>query len=455
MSKRILLINPPIHDFSAFDLWMKPLGLLYVGAMLEAQGCQVTLVDAMDRHHPSVQQRTKQKRLFGCGEFYSQVIEKPAILAHVPRRFKRFGLPQEVLREELRRQTRPDLIAVTSGMTYWYPGVMEAIALAKEVFPGVPVVLGGIYATLCPEHARKHSGADVVLTGPVEQHLFEMLSMPATRTWQELRPAYHLYSSLDSVSILTSRGCPFRCSYCASRLLTFGFTQREPAQVADEIESYVHTRGIQDIAFYDDALLIRAEEHLLEILRILQCRGVRVRFHTPNGLHIRMITKEVARALYTANFHTLRLSFETASESRQHDSDDKVCNADLQTAMENLLAAGFLRSQLEVYVMFGLPGQDVQEVARTVAFVHGRGGRIKLAQYSPIPGTPKFERAAETLPEIRTEPLLHNKTAFHHLATPFVAETYHALKAAVNKLNAAQAMGQTLERGLVFDILHT
>jgi radical SAM superfamily enzyme YgiQ (UPF0313 family) len=217
--------------------------------------------------------------------------------------------------------------------------------------------------------------------------------------------------------------------------------------VAAEIESYVRDRGVVDMAFYDDALLVNAQRHLLAILRLLEARGVRPRFHTPNGLHARLITPEVARALRAANFCTLFLSFETASEARQRDSGGKVLNEDLESAINNLLAAGFSRRLINVYVMMGFPGQTVAEVANTIAFVHRTGGRIKLVQFSPIPGTPEFDRSATAYPMIRHEPLLHNKTAFHHLYGPFGAETYHALKRAVNELNAAHDAGNSFDDG--------
>jgi hypothetical protein len=86
----------------------------------------------------------------------------------------------------------------------------------------------------------------------------------------------------------------------------------------------------------------------------------------------------------------------------------------------------------------------VEEVADSIAFVHESGGRISLVQFSPIPGTPDFERAAESFPAIRTEPLLHSKTAYHQLAGPFEARIYDALKIAVNTLNAARDKGRTV-----------
>ena len=53
-------------------------------------------------------------------------------------------------------------------MTYWYTGVQETIREVRRMFPDVPVLLGGIYATLMPQHAVKYSGADVVITGESE-----------------------------------------------------------------------------------------------------------------------------------------------------------------------------------------------------------------------------------------------------------------------------------------------
>jgi len=60
----------------------------------------------------------------------------------------------------------PRAILVTSLMTYWYPGVQETIQLLRQVFPEAPILLGGIYASLLPEHTKKLCGANEVLLGP-------------------------------------------------------------------------------------------------------------------------------------------------------------------------------------------------------------------------------------------------------------------------------------------------
>ena len=79
---------------------------------------------------------------------------------------KRFSLIEE----------KPDLIGITSGMTYWYPGVFKLIEITKKFFQGIPIILGGIYATLCYDHAKKHSGADIVFKSGIELDAAKLIS---------------------------------------------------------------------------------------------------------------------------------------------------------------------------------------------------------------------------------------------------------------------------------------
>ena len=54
---KILLINPYIYDFACYDLWKKPLGFLYIASILKDCGCNVTLIDCMDRFHPDIKEK--------------------------------------------------------------------------------------------------------------------------------------------------------------------------------------------------------------------------------------------------------------------------------------------------------------------------------------------------------------------------------------------------------------
>ena len=73
----------------------------------------------------------------------------------------------------------------------------------------------------------------------------------------------------------------------------------------------------------------------------------------------------------------------------------KVTNRQCVRAIENLEKAGYQRKDIGVYVLMGLPGQDEQEVRDSVRFIHDQGAAVKLASFSPIPGTRETDRAVE------------------------------------------------------------
>lgn len=421
--KYLLLINPWVYDFAAYDLWAKPLGLLSLASLLKKNGWSIHYIDCLDVYHPALKPlkaKRPQRRMDHRGHFYQEEVQKPSPLQGIPRRFYRFGLPPEAFSKVLQSLPTPRAVLVTSGMTYWYRGVHEVISVVKEAFPSAPVVLGGIYATLCAEHAEEQAGADFVIKGWGEIQILELLEgitgiTPAYRPdLDDLdtlpSPAFDFYPHLDYSCVLTSRGCPFRCTYCASPLLSPRFVKRSPARVIAEIGRWVKEYGVEDIAFYDDALLVDSQ-FARALLQGIGKRDVKVRFHTPNGLHAQGITEEVAHLMRQAGFATIRLGLETVSPERQRATGSKVSNEEFQSAVQNLQQAGYTPEEIGTYVLAGLPGQRREEVEETIRFVKGCGARPYLAEYSPIPGTPLWEEAVRHSPfDLRREPLFHNNT---------------------------------------------
>jgi len=454
MSHFVLLVNPWIYDFAAYDMWVRPLGLLTIASALRLRGLRIGFIDCLDR---SVEGPAEWGALparyharsdsHGCGHFRSEPAPKPLVLAPVMRQWKRYGVPVRFFESRLGAMPRPDAILVGCTMTYWYPGAFEVIARLRRHWPDVPVVLGGIYPTLCQEHASAHSGADIVVTGSSLHDALRAISQvvgfdgQGSATLCERRPIcpdYSLINHFGAAALLTGRGCPYRCSYCASHLIEPQLFRYEPTELAGVIKTLCQRDGIRDIALYDDALLFDAERHLLPMLADLAGRGVAVRFHTPNGVHPRFITPDVAHALRSSGFVTLRLSFESASAERQRDSDGKVATDELGSALEALRDAGFTRSRIRVYALMGLPDQSEAEVAETLRAIHRLKARSSLAQYSPIPGTADFERWGHPNRELaRQEPLLHNNTAFPYVAGPdcLGPDAYRRLQVLERNLN--------------------
>lgn len=437
----VLLINPWIYDFSAYDLWAKPLGLLYIASILRNYSYQINFIDCLDRFHPKLPKPTKTKK-YGQGKYYAQEIEKPAVYKNIPRKYKRYGIPVDIFEAELKLIPTPSVILVTSIMTYWYLGVFEVINILKTYFKDVPIILGGIYATLCYEHALKYSKADYVIKG---KNVLNVLKLVDNLTGnvhnysdfhQDLDsypyPAYDLINNLNYVCILTSCGCPYRCSYCASHLLSTKFIQRNPIKVVDEIEYYYKKFKLKDIVFYDDALLINSEKHICIILEEVAKRGINCNFHTPNGIHIRHINKEVARLLFKSNFKTIRLSFETSSPKLQKRTGNKVTNQDLEEAVKNLTLAGYKAKDIDVYVMTGLPGQTYKEVAESIKFVSKTGAKAKLVEFSLIPASKEWSRAIDEFGfDPLSDPLLHNNSILLFQSR----DSYQRLKDLVRRLN--------------------
>lgn len=428
-SPHILLLNPWITDFAAYNLWIKPLGLLHIASLLRVKGFRVTLIDCIDFY-------LKTNR-YGDGKFFKTKIGKPLSLKSVPRNYSQYGIPDEILLKRLSFLEEPDLICVTSGMTYWYPGVFKLIEITKRFFKDVPIVLGGIYATLCYEHAKKHSGADVVFEGASEREAVEFIGeLTQFRIPQsEISinslpyPAFDLYPRLDYVCIATSRGCPLRCTYCASPFLTRGFFKRDPLKVVEEIECWINQYDINNIALYDDALLIEPSRHFIPIMKGIIKKSIRCNFHTPNAIHIKEVDEEVAVLLFRGGFKTIRLGFETSDEGTQLETGGKVDNQKFRQAIKSLKRAGYSSEDIGVYVMVGMPGQRVGEVEDSTAFVRDAGARPMLVEYSPIPHTPLFEKAKTMSKfDLENEPLFHNNSILPCQWDGFTMADYRRIK---------------------------
>ena len=444
---RVLLVNPWIFDFAAYDLWAQPLGLLLIAAWLRNAGFSIRLLDCLDSDHPGLRgfrdgQRkkycTSRRKPWGQGKFFSEIIEKPLVLRGVPRNYRRYGIPPEIFREELKKIDEPDVILVTSGMTYWYPGVQAAIEVIKGVYSKVPVVLGGTYASILPQHARDHSGADYVFSGIAEEGFADLLGeiigetpggiSGSRRVWASY-PALDLQRKIRAVSLLTSRGCPHRCSYCASGLLFNGFFRRKADEVVSEISYWYREKSVLDFVFYDDALLAGGAEGLMEILSMVDQEKIRCRFHSPNGIHIRGMHADLARWMMKSGWKTLRLSLESSDPDMQEKLGGKANNREFMKAVRDLISAGYAPEEIGVYVLAGLPGQKSEDVETSIRYVKETGARPILAEFSPIPGTGIWEEAVQASPfDLASEPLFHNNTILPCQGEQFTYEDLGKLK---------------------------
>jgi radical SAM superfamily enzyme YgiQ (UPF0313 family) len=449
MSRNILLINPWISDFAAYDFWLKPLGLLYLGGLLRHNGHQVRFIDCLDPYHPAMLQSDCGRPLrhsSGHGKFFRQIITKPDALKMFPRNYCRYGILPETFRDDLYQNQDADIVLITSMMTYWYPGVFEAIQIIKEVLPSVPIMLGGKYATLCYDHAIKYAGADYVITGVGEKSVLQLLHdlfgekitfVPDEDNLDSRPyPAFDLINNAEQLPITTSIGCPYRCSYCSSHILNNKFRRRDPLKVVGEIEHWQNIINIKNFSFYDDALLVEPEKMIMPLLREIQKRKLSCNFHCPNGLHLREINAELSELMYSSGFKTIRFGFETSDFNRQVQTGGKVKNEELQTAVRHLISAGYKTDEIGIYLLCGLPGQKASEVKESINFVRQCGAKPMLTEYSPIPGTALWAEAVKVSPfDITDEPLYHNNSLLSCRNDDFTYADYMELKMSLKNMN--------------------
>ncbi len=434
----ILLVNPWIHDFAAYDFWAKPLGLLTLAAILGDHGFNVTYIDCMDRFHPEAPPTDPHAR-YGRGPYLKTRVPKPRGLEDIPRTFSRYGIRKDWFLKDLRQVPTPDLIIMTSLMTYWYPGLQETLGVVKKNFPKVPIVLGGIYASLCYDHAVHYSGADRVESGPGEETILKLgcdytgFSVTPKFDPDDLDtypyPSFELQRKINYVPLLTSRGCPFACKYCASHFLNPKRRVRNPDSIVEEVSYWHEKYRVKDFVFYDDALLVDSENHAVPMLEGIIKAGLKVRFHTPNAVHIREISKQNARIMFQAGFKTLRLGLETAAFDKRNELDRKVTPQEFKTAVAWLKAAGFDKNMIGAYLLIGLPGQKMKSIEASIHTVKQNGITPVPAYYTPIPHTALWDRAvASSRYDLESDPIFTNNAILPCQDDAFSWDTVTRLK---------------------------
>jgi pyruvate-formate lyase-activating enzyme len=389
-SLRILLVNPPIYDFTAYDFWLRPYGMFRVAGQIK-HACQLEFFDFLV---------TRKRDNWGRGRYPSQILPRPKPLADIPRRYRRFGAPREQFREFL--QTRSfDAVFIQTLMTYWYLGIREVIEDLRELQPSAKIVLGGVYATICAEHARS-LGADLVIEKSELAPLWRLLSIEP-----EPDSPYSPEQNRSVGAIKITQGCPFSCTYCSAPLFWPQFEARPLQECLKELASLLQA-GVKNVAFYDDALLFRADRVLIPFLNAAKRLGVSINFHSPNALNARFITQELAKFMVDSGFKAIFLGFESSAARWQQSTGGKISSDEFASAVKYLKEAG--ADSIGTYIITGHPDVQIQELEESIYFAHKCGTQILLAEFSPIPGTMDGEKCAQWAD--LNEPLSHNKTAF-------------------------------------------
>lgn len=275
----------------------------------------------------------------------------------------------------------PEEIYVTSMFTYHYRSVWDAVAFYKLWYPSAFVRLGGIYATLAPEHA-KQSGADEIFVG---QHP-EAMKYPPDPT---LLPYKQNFAYL-----FTSYGCDRACTFCATHLIFGKGIRQMPADyVVDEIE-FLIKKGFKEVWIGDDNILANKETHIQQICKEIIKRDISVKLRVPGGMSAKDLDKETAVLMHKAGFVEFSFGFESISlEQRKRMGRAQHTNADdLKNALEILDELGYDRSQIRCFFMIGLPYQTKDDMLDSLLYLISLGVEPRSQRLTPIPGTIDWKR---------------------------------------------------------------
>lgn len=425
---KILVINPFVTDFKLYDEWMHPAGLYFLMDILRKNGHDVSYFNCLQSYSSS-------PRKYGTGSFNFSEIAKPALYRNIKRKYKHYGKPLEEFRDFLKRTPGLDLICIGSMMTYWAHGVLETIKIVREINPAVPVIVGGIASQLMPQYFSSHF--DNCFTGK--------LSDPKTLSLLEIKELHQpsfltgfkaLEKPVNHGPVLLSLGCPMRCSYCASKILQPSFQYRPLELILKEIDFLIDSFGVCDFALYDDALLYIPQRVFIPFLREIIERKYKIRFHTPNGMHLRFITEELLSLMIEAGFTTFRFGYESGDKKYLQDTSAKVSSNELEKKI-GVIKKYCSDKDTGVYMMGGLRDQTPQQLLSEMDYVGSMGMKVKPVFISPVPGTSLYQYYQKQFPLVESDPLWHNDSYFITCLPSWSADAVDSVREKAKEINCS------------------
>ena len=391
MSK-VLLIKPRFF-FPEFQAITQPMGIMYIGAALKSAG-----------HEPKIHDCCRDNRDL-----------------HILRR--------------IITSWKPDFIGISIIVTELEQTkrIMEVI---RHILPNVPVTFGGPWPSANPEESLKTFGADFVVIGEGELVFPELVDalnkgLPAESifgiasvvngqvkinpgrylTEDELNtipfPAWELldhklYAKMPSaasvgcrhyMTIVTSRGCPFKCAYC-HRTMGKVFRKRTAESVLAELEELRFRHGFKEFEIVDDCFNVD-RERMYAILTGIRDRLGDVKLHFPNGLRADILEPEDMALFKQAGTVFACFAIETSS-SRLQKMIHKNLNIDKAVVTINAAVKAGIYSTGAF--MVGFPTETYEEASATVEFaVRSALHRATFLLVTPFAGTELAEMAKDIL----------------------------------------------------------
>jgi len=402
---KVLLINPPWYRLlgSSFDLM--PLGLSYLAAALRANNHRVIIYNA---------DHTKgAKFVHSVSALTSRFPSYKGILMDL----------SDPIWQEIKDKIlyySPELIGI-SVKTPTFRSSLNIAKSIKEVDPTIQIVLGGPHPTILPQATVEQNVIDFVVRGEGEYTLLELVNAidegndigevlgltykkkdrvihnpdrPLIKNLDELPfPARDLlvdreiYSPDAFGSLFSSRGCPYRCTFCEShKIWTRNVRFRSPENVVAEMQQVRERYDTRKFDFEDDTFSID-KKRVMKFCKLVIQEKLDIVWSCTTRANL--IDDDMLKAMRKAGCFSISIGVESGSEETLRKIKKGVSVAQVREASRLIKKHGI---SLSAYWMFGFPWETKADIEKTISFMRELDADSNIYSIvTPYPGSELFE----------------------------------------------------------------
>lgn len=329
----------------------------------------------------------------------------------------------EIGYKEIRRyisEEKPDIVGITSFTSVMYD-LLKVASIIKEVSPETKVIVGGAHATIYPIETASLPNIDAVVIGDGEVTFAELVRKIALNTSIDgikgiafkingnvvMTGNREYNKDLDSLpfpdrtkvpyqkytcsigrekvmtTVMSSRGCPFRCTFCNSPEKSYRV--RSPQNIILELEK-INKLGIKEVFFFDDLFNIN-KKRVLEICTLIKEKRLQLRWSFRG--RINGIDEELVKALKESGCERIQFGIETGSDEEMKLLRKKLTTSEVRRVVSICSDLGITTTGS---FMIGLPGDTIDKIKNRFRFAEGLGlDYVQYAVLIPYPYTEVYK----------------------------------------------------------------
>lgn len=365
--------------------------------------------------------------------YKSHIITPPLGIGYLSSSLNKNGIKAKIidgLKENLKNDAllkkiiseKPDAVGITC-LTSFYNEVVTLSKALKE--KGYKVIIGGVHPTFLPLETLRDSKADYVVCGEGEIALVKLaknkfvnkniqgvyskknlekgkpvLKAEAVKNlddlpfpdWKQLNPNTYPRAPHGAVVknfpigvIMTTRGCPYQCTFCASRkFYDVKIRYRSPENVISEIKYLVKNFGIREIHFEDDNLTLK-RDHVEKICNLLIKNNLKISWACPNGIRADKVDEDLIKLMKRSGCYFFAFGIESANSKILKNIKKLETISVIKKSIEIADKVGI---ECQGFFIFGLPGETMKTINESIDFAkNSKLSRAHFMILDVLPGS--------------------------------------------------------------------